>query len=240
MSDYENEMSDHSPKRQKISEDDDWDQPKKKKKSKKDKKRKRDRNEIKEEVDLFEQEPSNGHDVSMNGDHSHSPAKKEKKRKQPKSEVNGHSNGHANGHAESPKKKPKKEEPAKWKWWEEEKVQLPEGHNWRSLEHKGPIFAPPYERLPKNIKFYYNGESYKLSNDAEEVMTFYAKMLDHDYTSKDTFNNNFMTDWREVMTHEEKKHITKLSKCDFSRVSAYWVVFGYMSEAFLVSVFRFR
>jgi len=31
-----------------------------------------------------------------------------------------------------------------------------------------------------------------------------------------------MTDWREVMTHEEKKHITKLSKCDFSRVSAYF------------------
>merc|ERR1719220_3146955 len=38
-------------------------------------------------------------------------------------------------------------------------------------------------------------------------MTFYAKMLEHDYTSKDQFNLNFFSDWRDVMTHEEKKII---------------------------------
>lgn len=33
---------------------------------------------------------------------------------------------------------------------------------------------------------------------AEEVMTFYARMLDHDYTSKTVFNKNFFGDWRKV------------------------------------------
>lgn len=38
----------------------------------------------------------------------------------------------------------------------------------------------------------------KLSPEAEEVATFYAKMLDHEYTTKDAFNNNFFKDWRKV------------------------------------------
>ena len=37
-----------------------------------------------------------------------------------------------------------------------------------------------------------------LSEEAEEVATFYAKMLEHDYTSKEVFNNNFFKDWRKV------------------------------------------
>ena len=37
-----------------------------------------------------------------------------------------------------------------------------------------------------------------LSKDAEEVASFYARMLDHEYTSKDSFNKNFFKDWRKV------------------------------------------
>ena len=40
----------------------------------------------------------------------------------------------------------------------------------------------------------------KLRPESEEVMTFYAKMLDHDYTKKDIFNENFFRDWRTVMS----------------------------------------
>lgn len=29
------------------------------------------------------------------------------------------------------------------------------------LEHKGPVFAPPYEPLPENVKFYYDGELFQ-------------------------------------------------------------------------------
>ena len=37
-----------------------------------------------------------------------------------------------------------------------------------------------------------------LSQEAEEVATFYGRMLDHDYTTMEAFNKNFMKDWRKV------------------------------------------
>jgi len=44
----------------------------------------------------------------------------------------------------------------------------------------------------------------KLTEATEEVATFYGKMLDHDYTTKEVFNKNFFKDWRKVMTEKEK------------------------------------
>lgn len=38
----------------------------------------------------------------------------------------------------------------------------------------------------------------KLSAPAEEVATFFSKMLDHEYTTKDIFRKNFFKDWRKV------------------------------------------
>ena len=170
-------------------------------------------------------------------------AKKSKKEKKIKQEMDsGYSekktkNGHTNGHSKkekikaevkgSPKKgvkvkKEKKEEPKRWKWWEQEENPLPDGHNWKFMEHQGPIFAPPYEPLPSHINLKYDGAPVDLSEEAEEVMTFYAKMLDHDYTQKEKFNKNFMEDWRSVMTHDEKCLIKKLSKCDFNQVAEYF------------------
>ena len=29
---------------------------------------------------------------------------------------------------------------------------------WTFLEHKGPVFAPLYERVPKNVRFYYESK----------------------------------------------------------------------------------
>ncbi|KAF5917542.1 hypothetical protein HPG69_017434 [Diceros bicornis minor] len=88
--------------------------------------------------------------------------KKEKKRK-PEEEEDGKLKKPKNKdkdkkvpEPDSKKKKPKKEEEQKWKWWEEERY--PEGIKWKFLEHKGPVFAPPYEPLPENVKFYYDGE----------------------------------------------------------------------------------
>lgn len=42
------------------------------------------------------------------------------------------------------------------------------------------------------------GEPIKLSLAAEEIATFYAKMLDHEYTTKEAFQKNFFSDWKEV------------------------------------------
>ncbi|XP_065567351.1 DNA topoisomerase I, mitochondrial-like isoform X2 [Artemia franciscana] len=120
------------------------------------------------------------------------------------------------------KKKVKKEEEnvETWKWWEEKKED--DGVKWRTLEHKGPVFAPPYEPLPKNVKFYYNGKHIELTQDTEEVATFYGRMLDHDYTAKEQFNTNFFKDWRKTMTSAERELITDLKKCDFSEINAYF------------------
>lgn len=38
----------------------------------------------------------------------------------------------------------------------------------------------------------------KLSLAAEEVAVFFAQMLDHEYTTKAVFRENFFTDWRKV------------------------------------------
>uniref|UniRef100_A0A3Q2CRV3 DNA topoisomerase I n=1 Tax=Cyprinodon variegatus TaxID=28743 RepID=A0A3Q2CRV3_CYPVA len=104
--------------------------------------------------------------------------------------------------------------------WEEERYT--DGSKWRFLEHKGPVFAPPYEPLPDKVKFYYDGKPMKLSAPAEEVATFFAKMLDHEYTTKDIFRKNFYKDWRKEMTAEEKSVITDLNKCDFREMSEYF------------------
>ena len=38
----------------------------------------------------------------------------------------------------------------------------------------------------------------KLSLAAEEVALFFAQMLDHEYTTKEVFRENFFKDWRKV------------------------------------------
>ncbi len=114
-------------------------------------------------------------------------------------------------------KKPKVEEEV-WRWWEE-KDKPDDGTKWKFLEHKGPLFAPPYDPLPENVRFYYDGKRLKLSLPTEEVATFYGRMLDHDYTTKDVFNRNFFKDWRKVMNQRERETIRDLSKCDFNEIN---------------------
>lgn len=122
----------------------------------------------------------------------------------------------------SPKKKKKNEEEEEiWRWWEEEKKE--DGIKWHSLEHKGPLFAPDFVRLPKHVKFFYDEKELLLSRDAEEVATFYARMLDHEYTAKLVFNQNFFKDWRKTMTSAEREKITDLTKCGFKKIQEYFI-----------------
>ncbi|RWS01519.1 DNA topoisomerase 1-like protein, partial [Dinothrombium tinctorium] len=107
-----------------------------------------------------------------------------------------------------------------WKWWLEDNSDP--SQKWHSLIHKGPLFAPPYEPLPSHVNFYYDSQPIKLSIQAEEIASFYAKMLDHDYTTKEVFNKNFFKDWRTYMTEEEREMITDLNKCDFRNMHQYF------------------
>ncbi|VDD91647.1 unnamed protein product [Enterobius vermicularis] len=169
-------------------------------------------------------------------DYEASPAKKKKKEKKKekitvKEEVTTSSKKGKKDEKVVVRKKKVEVEEEVWKWWEEEKK--PEGIKWKSLSHKGPLFAPPYVPLPDSVKFSYDGKELKLSELAEEVAGFYARMLDHEYTSKDIFNNNFFKDWRkaidlscrrlQTMTPKEREIITDLKKCDFRSMHAYFV-----------------
>ncbi|CAF2335958.1 unnamed protein product [Rotaria sp. Silwood2] len=121
----------------------------------------------------------------------------------------------------SGKRKKKEEEEDVWRWWEEEKYT--DGRKWTTLEHKGPLFPPPYESLPTHFSFIsLLGTEVKLKEPAEEIMTFYSRMLDHDYTSKEVFNHNFMSDWRKSMTQAERELIKDIRKCDFTQVANYF------------------
>lgn len=53
-------------------------------------------------------------------------------------------------------------------------------------------------RFLNDCGFNFVGKPMKLGAPAEEVATFFAKMLDHEYTTKDVFRKNFFKDWRKV------------------------------------------
>ena len=55
------------------------------------------------------------------------------------------------------------------------------------------------------------GKPFKLATAAEEVATFFAKMLDHEYTTKDVFRKNFFKDWKKVMTFAAHLFLSELS-----------------------------
>ncbi|XP_052017289.1 DNA topoisomerase I, mitochondrial isoform X2 [Apodemus sylvaticus] len=94
---------------------------------------------------------------------------------------------------------------------------------WQQLEHKGPYFTPAYEPLPDGVHFFYDGKPVQLSLAAEEVATFYGKMLHLECTTKEVFRRNFFSDWRKEMTAEERKLITHLDKCDFTEIHRHFM-----------------
>eukprot|EP01147_Barroeca_monosierra_P001333 gene1333-4514_t len=147
--------------------------------------------------------------------------KKEKKEDADLGSVSQESSTAASQKNERKRKKEKKQEEEEHihRWWEEK--ELPEGQQWRTLEHCGPYFPPPYQPLPEDVHFVYDGKPFKLNERAEEVATFYAAMLERDYVKKDLFNKNFFEDWKTTMTAQEKKQISSLKKCDFTRIQSY-------------------
>lgn len=54
------------------------------------------------------------------------------------------------------------EEEEVYRWWEAQNAEGDGSEKWRTLEHNGVIFPPPYEPLPKNVKMRYNGRLHLL------------------------------------------------------------------------------
>ncbi|XP_037489652.1 DNA topoisomerase 1 beta-like [Triticum dicoccoides] len=85
---------------------------------------------------------------------------------------------------------------------------------WSTLVHNGVVFPPPYK--PHGVKMLYNGQPVDLTPEQEEVATMFAVMKDTEYASKETFINNFFSDWRKTLG---KTHIiTKFELCDFTPI----------------------
>lgn len=86
---------------------------------------------------------------------------------------------------------------------------------WQTLRHNGPLFPPDYQRLPKDVKFYYDDSAIELTEQAEEVATIYAKLLDTHYVRSHIFNENFFSNFRSCLTEEQRWHIVQFELCDF-------------------------
>merc|ERR1712137_1418077 len=205
----------------------------KKKKSKKDKKKKKVKKEGHSDDDAYKKEYDDEDMKEEYASDSGSDWDEAPKKKTPKKTSSSKRKSTAkNGSASAKKaKKVKKEEPPeeRWEWWNEDPAEKEKreasGIKWTSLEHKGPLFPPEYTPLPKGVYMTYKGNKVKLEPEAEEVMTFYASMINTDYVTdankSKLFNKNFFKDWRESMTDKERKLITKLEHCNFSKVKEY-------------------
>nr|CCA22788.1 DNA topoisomerase putative [Albugo laibachii Nc14] len=104
-----------------------------------------------------------------------------------------------------------------YRWWKAE--ELPEGIQWRTLEHNGVFFPPAY--FPHGIPLLYQGKSVELTPAQEEVVSFYAAIppdgpqLGNPKTRK-IFNQNFFQDLQKLLG---KNHtIKKFDLCDFSLI----------------------
>lgn len=107
-----------------------------------------------------------------------------------------------------------------FKWWEMQP--LPEGINWRHLEHPGVVFAPPYR--PHHVPLVYDGAEVELTPEQEELASFFAVIpedgpqLGNPATRK-VFIDNFFAGFKDTFPSHTK--INSFEKCDFSRIRDY-------------------
>eukprot|EP00897_Mesotaenium_endlicherianum_P003362 jgi/Mesen1/3053/ME000018S02365 len=82
------------------------------------------------------------------------------------------------------------------------------GVKWKTLEHCGVIFPPPYQS--HGIRMLYDGKPVQLTPEQEEVATMFAVMKDTDYATKPVFIKNFWTDWKQEKKRlKEEKMVTE-------------------------------
>ncbi|KAL5335136.1 hypothetical protein BJX70DRAFT_333390 [Aspergillus crustosus] len=122
------------------------------------------------------------------------------------------------------------EDEEEYKWWEDP-TKGDGTIKWRTLEHNGVVFPPPYEPLPKNVKLKYDGIPVNLHLDAEEVAGFFGGMLNSTQNVENpTFQKNFFTDFKDILKKTggakdqkgNKVDIKEFSKCDFRPIFEFY------------------
>lgn len=67
----------------------------------------------------------------------------------------------------SPKKKKTEEEEEVYRWWDAPADVEGDGSvKWKTLEHNGVLFPPPYQPLPKDVKLLYKGVCFRFTKGA--------------------------------------------------------------------------
>ncbi|KAL2823161.1 hypothetical protein BDW59DRAFT_149020 [Aspergillus cavernicola] len=116
------------------------------------------------------------------------------------------------------------------RWWEDP-TKSDGTIKWKSLEHNGVVFPPPYEPLPKNVKLKYDGIPVDLHLDAEEVASFFGTMLNSTQNVENPiFQKNFFGDFKDILKKTggakdqkgNKVDIKEFSKCDFKPIFEYF------------------
>lgn len=113
-----------------------------------------------------------------------------------------------------------------YSWWEDEDNNP--SIEWATLEHNGVLFPPEYEPLPDDVTVIYEGNPVSLPIKAEEVATFYGRMLDSPHAKMPNFQKNFFYDFQTILrdtgqpaidrTTGDPVLITQFDKCDFSSI----------------------
>ena len=110
------------------------------------------------------------------------------------------------------------------KWWEkpideenDKNSEDEEEGKWKHMEHNGVLFPAEYE--PHNIKIKYKGEPIDLNPEQEEVVTFWAQVLDTDFAKKEITIRNFTKELRKVLPEKYKN--ASLSDFDFTAIKEY-------------------
>ena len=111
-------------------------------------------------------------------------------------------------------KLPKKRKPEKVHWWESDEEDDFSTVKWRTLEHHGVIFPPDYS--PHNIPVYYESEPVILTQEQEEVASWWSAIVGTEWEHKEIFRKNFEQNFLKLFPGD---HLIKsLDKCDFKRI----------------------
>lgn len=110
------------------------------------------------------------------------------------------------------------EEDEEQNWWEQENLVIAQKgeKRWTTLSHNGVLFPPEY--VPHKIPILYNGETFTMTPEEEEVATMFAVMKESDYYRSPIFRGNFFRSWRSILDKRGQHPIKRLELCDFEAI----------------------
>lgn len=138
--------------------------------------------------------------------------------------------GKAAKNVETEQDKEAEEQEEEYHWWEDP-TKGDGSVKWKTLEHNGVVFPPPYEPLPKNVKMRYDGTPVLMAPEAEEIAGFFGAMLNSTHNVENpTFQKNFFQDFQKMLDetggakdkHGAKVVIKDFTKCDFQPIFDYY------------------